>query len=70
MSEYAFDAVLNSVIRINADTYEEAERMARDVIAVDVHAWIGEGRTTVLTEISVEAVDLFEIDNEPAGNGV
>lgn len=64
MAEYAFDATLMSVIRVQADTREEAEQKARELIAVDVHASLGNGGTTVLTELSVETVDLFEVDGE------
>ncbi|WP_406192411.1 hypothetical protein OH733_05330 [Streptomyces griseus] len=63
MSEYAFDATLMSVIRVQAESESEAEEIARSLIAVDVMASI-DGGSTLLTEISVETVDLFEVDGE------
>jgi len=67
MKEFAFDIVLNAVVRVHANTESEARKKLERLDAVDLNRRFEDLQITEasLREDGEYGVVLFEIDGEP-----
>ena len=63
LREYAFDVRLQSVVRVKAEDEDEARKIVRDMMEMDVMYEVG---TATITEVSVDDPNphLFELDGK------